>query len=247
MPSTAEVKAYFEDAGKYFGADECNTSIMQRQRIVRAFIEAARTNEPCSMLDIACGNGLISLPLCRPSDRLTLVDISAEMVQRAKNHAASMNATNVDFILHDFMRCQLPESHYDCVLAMGILAHVPSPEMFIDRIVNVVPRGGHLIIELTDAAHFWRRLHKRLSRRTYVCHDNSYALNEVTSSTLLKWMSDRNFNCVGQYRYELKIPVIGRFLSKNQQLACAAFVFGTPPSNRIGWIGSKCIFMFRRT
>ena len=72
-----------------------------------------------TVLDVACGTGLISLPAARAiggSGRLVGTDISGEMVLEARRHAADRGLANAEFYRMDAERLSLDEDSFDIAL-----------------------------------------------------------------------------------------------------------------------------------
>src|SRR5215468_938611 len=71
------------------------------------------------LLDVGCGPGTLTVDLARrvaPAP-VTGIDVSAEVVREARDHAAAAGAANVTFAVGDFREAGLAEGSFDVVHA----------------------------------------------------------------------------------------------------------------------------------
>ncbi len=90
------------------------------QPMVKRVIDLlAPTNEE-SVLDLFCGLGNFSLPLAKYAASVTAVEVSADLIERARRNAKSNGIANVEFHACDLMQAALEASflrrHYDKIL-----------------------------------------------------------------------------------------------------------------------------------
>ncbi len=119
---------------------------------------AATTSEVRSILDIGCGAGnytLKMLQLCPGAD-VTLVDLSAPMLQRAQERIqACGQAGVVHCIQADVRDLELPDSSQDVVLAAAVLHHLRSAgewrAVFAHLFQALRPLGGLWIFDMVQA------------------------------------------------------------------------------------------------
>ena len=238
----SEVKAYFEDSTKYLGEDGKTIGIMSRQKIIQGMLSGKKFK---NLLDVPCGNGLVSLPLLDQADQLTLIDIAESMVNLAKQNFSEDSSPKVKILQGNIFEMDLIPKSYDCILAIGILAHVDDPSAFINRISTLLKPGGTLIIQSTDHGHFKIRLQKSLKRNKNLNQEGKYTLNTINHSWLLDFIKNKGYDLINLYRYETKAPI---FLPGKGEEGLKAIwkIYGTPPKNRLGFLGSKCIYHFKK-
>ena len=97
------------------------------------------------MLDIGCGAGIPISRFLAQRSRLTGVDLSPEMVRRARR-----NVPTGRFICADIMSAEFPPSSFDGVVAFYSIFHLPreeQPDLF-RRIHEWLTPGGLLLCTL---------------------------------------------------------------------------------------------------
>jgi 2-polyprenyl-6-hydroxyphenyl methylase / 3-demethylubiquinone-9 3-methyltransferase len=97
------------------------------------------------LLDVGCGGGLASEPLCRLGANVTAIDAGEETIAVAANHARQ---GGLDI---DYRQC-LPEKlaaegvTFDAVVSLEVVEHVPDLGEFLGAVASLVKPDGCLII-----------------------------------------------------------------------------------------------------
>lgn len=98
------------------------------------------------ILEVGVGTG-ISLPHYAATSRLYGVDISEQMLEKARARVASLALTNVERIaVMDAEQLDFPDEFFDVVVAQYVVTAVPNPERALDEFVRVVRPGGLIVI-----------------------------------------------------------------------------------------------------
>jgi len=96
-----------------------------------------------NLLDIGCGGGLLSEPMCRLGATVTGIDASAKNIEIAKIHAKKNNL-NINYI------CTSPEKiqkeKFDVILNMEIVEHVENVELFLNSSSNLLKKNGLMFV-----------------------------------------------------------------------------------------------------
>ncbi len=97
------------------------------------------------VLEVGVGTGL-ALPLYRRDKRITGIDLSTEMLERARRRVARQNLTHVESLLEmDAEATGLPAHSFDVAVAMFVASVVPNPRRLLAEMRRVVRPGGHLL------------------------------------------------------------------------------------------------------
>jgi 2-polyprenyl-3-methyl-5-hydroxy-6-metoxy-1,4-benzoquinol methylase len=241
--TTERVSTYFANPKNYL--DIRRYVIEIRVETVKEFTANRKFSR---ILDIGCGDGSISTPLLTPTTRLTLLDISSAMLSRAISRVRPEYLKNVDTLNQDFLTAPLGPGTYDLIVCVGVLAHVESPELVIEKISQLLRPGGLLILECTDSANFSNKLTVMLGRiRPAARRVGAYRTRLVTAESVTAMAGERGFKLLSVYRHNVALPLMGRFLSQRALQRFIRLIFGNTKWNRNAWIGKECIFAFERT
>jgi SAM-dependent methyltransferase len=99
------------------------------------------------VVDLGCGGGLdvfLAAQKVGPSGRAIGIDMTADMIDRAKRNAAEVGATNVEFHLAEIERLPLADGSVDCVISNCVLNLVPDKPKAFAEIHRILKPGGRL-------------------------------------------------------------------------------------------------------
>lgn len=99
-----------------------------------------------SVLEVGVGTGL-ALRHYGPQVRVTGIDYSADMLEKARAKVVAQGLRNVVALQRmDARDLEFPDDSFDHVAAMHVISVVPEPEKVMSEIARVVRPGGSVII-----------------------------------------------------------------------------------------------------
>jgi phosphatidylethanolamine/phosphatidyl-N-methylethanolamine N-methyltransferase len=117
------------------------------------------------ILEVGVGTGL-SLPFFRGDARVTGVDVSSEMLAKARRRVARRKLKQVEALLEmDAEKLTFADNSYDAVLALYVASVVPNPARLAAEMRRVCKPGGTIVIvnHFTSENRFMRFIEKRLA------------------------------------------------------------------------------------
>jgi len=101
-----------------------------------------------SVLEAGCGVGAQTVALARgsPGAQITSIDVSAESLAQARQRAEAASITNVTFREADILALPFVPRSFDHVFVCFVLEHLRSPELALERLVDVLKPGGSLTV-----------------------------------------------------------------------------------------------------
>jgi len=121
----------------YFGA------LFQPGR--RAVIQRMGCRPGDRVLEVGVGTGL-SLPLYPDGTHVTGIDISGEMLARARRRQERLGLRNAELHVMDAEHMTFPDDRFDKVVAMYVASVVPDPVQLVREMRRVCRPGGELCI-----------------------------------------------------------------------------------------------------
>jgi 2-polyprenyl-6-hydroxyphenyl methylase/3-demethylubiquinone-9 3-methyltransferase len=117
-----------------------------KENIVKEF-QLKNKKNPLSginVLDIGCGGGLLSEPMCRLGANVTAIDASNKNIAIANLHAKKNNL-KINYI------CSSPEKlkttkKFDVILNMEIVEHVEDVDFFLKSCANLLKKNGLMFV-----------------------------------------------------------------------------------------------------
>lgn len=96
------------------------------------------------VLDVGTGPGFLALICAEMGCEVTAVDISENMIKKAKENA-QLKSLSIDFRQGDAENLQLPDNHFDVVMNKCLLWTLPDPAKAIMEWKRVLKDGGSII------------------------------------------------------------------------------------------------------
>lgn len=235
------VKDFFNQVDNYL---TFNYNLRIRHETLRHYLAQITPIE--SLLDIPCGTGEITLPLCSDVAHLTLVDFSENMVATALNSVPRNCSGRVEVLQGDVFEFT-PGKQFDVVVCFGLIAHIDHPETLFNRLSSFVKPGGHLVIQNTDARHWFARLIRvYLGLRRWVGKDR-YRLTALSHNELLRQLEQRNFKLLRSFSYNQSFLGLSRLFSNNQKYRLTRKLFGFAEDGQFVNRGSDFTCLFQKS
>ena len=117
-----------------------------KENIINTFKLSTKKNplKDIKILDIGCGGGLLSEPMCRLGASVTAIDASEKNIAVAKLHSKKNNL-KINYV------CTSPEklnvnSKFDVILNMEIVEHVEDIDFFLKSCCNLLKKNGIMFV-----------------------------------------------------------------------------------------------------
>jgi len=124
-----------------------------------------------NIIDVGCGGGLISVPICQLGAKITAIDANSYNIKAlseyTKNNNLSINPINTT--VEEYIS-NYPDQLYDVVLCLEVLEHVSNQSAFIQNLLKLLRPTGILILSTIN--------------RTI----KSYAHAIIAAEYILKWV-----------------------------------------------------------
>ncbi|HXP74899.1 MAG TPA: class I SAM-dependent methyltransferase [Stellaceae bacterium] len=131
----------------------------------KAAVEVANDRPHQRILEVGVGTGL-SLPHFRKDARVTGIDVSKEMLAKARRRVERDGLKQVEALQEmDAEAMSFEDDAFDAVLALYVASVVPNPARFVAEMRRVCKPGGAVVIvnHFTSANPAMRWLEKRLA------------------------------------------------------------------------------------
>jgi SAM-dependent methyltransferase len=101
------------------------------------------------VLDVGSGAGtdsLVAAQMVGPDGRVTGIDMTPEMLAKARASAAQMGTQNVAFVEAEAERLPFPDASFDVVISNGVIDLIPDKDAVFSELHRVLAPGGRLQI-----------------------------------------------------------------------------------------------------
>jgi SAM-dependent methyltransferase len=101
------------------------------------------------VLDLGSGAGtdsLVAAQMVAPDGRVTGIDMTPEMLGRARAAAADLGADNVEFVEGEAERLPFDDESFDVVISNGVIDLIPDKDAVFTELFRVLAPGGRIQI-----------------------------------------------------------------------------------------------------
>ncbi len=120
-------------------------------------VKFARVASGERVLDVACGTGVVAVTAARQSAKVSGLDLSPVLLERA-HHNAGLAAVAIDFIEGDAEALPYPDGSFDVVLSQYGHIFAPRPAVVVKEMLRVLKKGGRLAFSTWPPEHFTGRM-----------------------------------------------------------------------------------------
>jgi len=99
------------------------------------------------VVDLGCGAGtdsLVAAQMVGQNGHVTSIDMTPEMLEKARAATAELGLTNVDFLEGEIERLPLADDSVDVVISNGVIDLVPDKDAVFAEIFRVLRPGGRM-------------------------------------------------------------------------------------------------------
>ena len=128
-----------------------NRTLITYQKAYNLSIQKVREalTSDMQIIEIGCGTGIISLGIAAEAARVVGTDLSSQMIQIARQKAAEMNISKVEFKVCDGYSQPYKDGCFDMVLLFNIVHLVKEPGALLKEAYRLLNPGG-LLLTATD-------------------------------------------------------------------------------------------------
>jgi 2-polyprenyl-3-methyl-5-hydroxy-6-metoxy-1,4-benzoquinol methylase len=151
----------------YFAGDEyrdyvADRPVLERQfrMRLRGFLKFVPEAHKKNLLEIGCAYGFFLALAEKKFHYAEGIDISSDATEYARQ-ILGVNATSSEFLTHECVKAP------DVVCMWDVIEHLRRPDLYIEKIANIIPRGGVIALTTADLDSWvarargskWRQIH----------------------------------------------------------------------------------------
>ena len=136
------VRDEFTRQAETFSASAAITDAALTQRFVDALGDAAKD----SVLDVACGPGILSAAIARSARDVTAFDLTPQMLNKAAQRCAEAGVDNVAFREGNAAELPFADATFDAAVTRLSVHHFDRPGRVMSEIFRVLRPGGRFVV-----------------------------------------------------------------------------------------------------
>ncbi|HXG53228.1 MAG TPA: metalloregulator ArsR/SmtB family transcription factor [candidate division Zixibacteria bacterium] len=148
------------------------------------------------LADVGCGTGSLTFELARFAQKVIAVDLSREMLRRARAIAEEKHVRNVEFLYGDAADLPIASAGVDAAFCVMVLHFLEDPGRAVAELRRIVrPGGSVIVVDLVEHTQLWMR--QQMAHRWL----------GFGHETMARWLGaagavDVEFNLTGSYAGE---------------------------------------------
>jgi ubiquinone/menaquinone biosynthesis C-methylase UbiE len=137
----------------------------------RLLLDMAAIGAEDTVLDVACGPGLVACTLAEVARHVTGLDLTPAMIEQAQARQRAKGLTNLAWLVGDAVPLPFPDAAFSVVLTRYSFHHFLDPEAVLAEMVRVCRPGGRVAVidvftSSPEQAEAYNQVEKLRIRRT---------------------------------------------------------------------------------
>jgi ubiquinone/menaquinone biosynthesis C-methylase UbiE len=147
----------------------------------RLLIEMARVGPDDTVLDVACGPGLVACPLAEVARHVTGLDLTPAMIEQARRRQQTRGLTNLTWVVGDAVPLPFPDAAFTVVVTRYSFHHFLEPKAVLTEMVRVCQPGGRVaVIDVFTSSAEQAEAYNRVEKLRDPSHVRALSLAELT-------------------------------------------------------------------
>jgi len=154
----SELASFWAKEATTYESQYRNAGIYPMQEIRNEYIWSLIGDEPRNHADIGCGPAFTLIPLLRKGWTITAIDISDEMIARARKNieAAGLDPDKVSFSTGNIEALPYADGQFDSVICAGVIEYLREDTKALNELFRILKPGGTLVITVRNKGCLFR-------------------------------------------------------------------------------------------
>src|SRR3989442_5886660 len=122
------------------------------EQALRLIVEFSGAGPEDTVLDVACGGGIVVCAFARVVRHATGIDLTPAMIERARSLQAEQGLSNVSWKQADVLPLPWPDGTFSIVTSRFAFHHFLDPEAVLTEMPRVCAPGGKVVVIDTEAS-----------------------------------------------------------------------------------------------
>lgn len=147
----------------------------------RLLIDQAGVGPEDTVLDVACGPGLVACALAEVARHVTGIDLTLAMIEQARARQRSRGLTNLTWLVGDAVPLPFPDAAFSVVVSRYAMHHFLDPQAVLAEMVRVCAPGERVaVIDVFTSSPEQAEAYNRVEKLRDPSHVRALSLVELT-------------------------------------------------------------------
>ncbi len=150
------------------------------QESLDLLVEMAGASDRDTVLDVACGSGIVACAFAKVADRVIGIDITPAMLEQASVLAERKGLKNLSWQQGDIEKLPFPDESFSIVTSRYAFHHFLQPDVVMSEMMRVCRRGGRVLIADVALPQEKVEAYDRLEKLRDPSHTHALTLEEFS-------------------------------------------------------------------
>ena len=113
---------------------------------INMLIELSGATQDSTVLDLACGPGIVACEFAKHAKHVTGIDITPAMIEQAKKRQQENHLDNVEWKIGDVTSLPFPDHSFSTVVTRYSFHHFENPKAVLAEMIRVCKPGGKVLV-----------------------------------------------------------------------------------------------------
>jgi ubiquinone/menaquinone biosynthesis C-methylase UbiE len=147
----------------------------------RLLLDLTEIGPKDTVLDVACGPGLVACAVAEVAHHVTGLDVTPAMIERAQARQQAKCLTNLTWMVADAVPLPFPDSTFSVVVTRYSVHHFLDPQAVLSEMVRVCEPGGRVaVIDVFTSSLEQAEAYNRVEKLRDPSHVRALSLEELT-------------------------------------------------------------------
>jgi ubiquinone/menaquinone biosynthesis C-methylase UbiE len=147
----------------------------------RLLIDTAGVGPQDTVLDVACGPGLVACALAEVARHVTGIDLTPAMIEKARERQRARGLTNLTWLVGDAVPLPFADAAFSVVVSRYAMHHFLDPQAVLAEMVRVcAPKGRVAVIDVFTSSPEQAEAYNCVEKLRDPSHARALSLAELT-------------------------------------------------------------------
>jgi SAM-dependent methyltransferase len=113
---------------------------------IKTLVELSAVSGADTVLDVACGPGMVACEFARYAESVTGIDITPAMIEEAGRRQQEKKLENVTWTVGDAVPLPFPDNSFSLVITRYSFHHLLDPRRALQEMIRVCKPGGRVLV-----------------------------------------------------------------------------------------------------
>lgn len=200
---------------------------------LQILVELSGVSAQDTVLDVACGPGLVACEFARHAAQVTGMDLTPAMIAQAEKRQRELGLENISWAVGDAVPLPYPDNSFSQVITRYSYHHLLDPAQALEEMIRVCRPGGTVLVADVAMDPDNVELYDRLELLRDPSHTHALSTDEFAALFQDSGLVDCRFSSYG-VDIELEAQMKASFPKEGDEVKVREMIIGDIGKDRLG-------------